>query len=170
MQLSCKKHKQLFIGAFGNKYSKGNQFLIPFCLMANLGTEFPKGLLLVHKSIAQLRTLRCNDFDSELSFAIKMPNHIFVGLLYRKRCGVSVWAFFISIKFATTLLASLVGGFYLPANFSVSDGSISCGEIPVINDVCLPQPFFSLGQGDVLAVGMGVTQARVEHEELAYGL
>ena len=60
--------------------------------------------------------------------------------------------------------------FNLPANFSVGDGSISCGEIPVIDNVCLPQPFFSLGQGDVLAVGMGVTQAGVEHEQLTYGL
>ena len=33
-----------------------NRFLIPFCLVALLRTEVLKELLLVHKSIAQLRT------------------------------------------------------------------------------------------------------------------
>ena len=41
---------------FGNEYSKGNRFLIPFGLMTLLRTEFLKELVLVHKSIAQLRT------------------------------------------------------------------------------------------------------------------
>ena len=35
---------------FGNKYSKGNRFLIPFWLEAISGTKLPKGLSLVQQN------------------------------------------------------------------------------------------------------------------------
>ena len=42
---------------FGNKYSKGNRFLIPFLVVAFLGAKLPKGLTLVRQITAQLRTI-----------------------------------------------------------------------------------------------------------------
>ena len=55
----------------------------------------------------------------------------------------------------------------MPANFSVRDGSVGGGEVPVVDDVGLPEPLLSLREGDVLPVRVGVTEARVEGEEFA---
>ena len=49
VRLNTIEHKQLFIGWFDNKYSKGNRFVIPFWIAASLGTKFPKGLTLVQQ-------------------------------------------------------------------------------------------------------------------------
>ena len=57
-----------------------------------------------------------------------------------------------------------------PADFPVGDGSVGWSDVPVVDDLRLPEPLLGLGQRDVLAGGVRVTQTTVEAEELAEDL
>ena len=98
---------KLFIMTFGNEYSKENWCQIPFCLVALLRTEFLKELLLVHKSIAQLRTIVICLADHEVLNAIKICPSIFQ-IRAKKICKNDLY-------------------FYFSQNVESSKGTFRCG-------------------------------------------